>query len=170
VDGAAVTSTALSVPADIVVHVAGAVVQPGVVHLPAGSRAEDALAAAGGVAADADTDALNLAAPLRDGDRLYVPHLGQPVPTVVVPSGGAAAGGGASGGGAAATAAAAGPVDLNRATVDQLDSLPGVGPATAAAIVAYRDEHGPFATVDDLLGVRGIGPAKLDAIRALVAV
>ena len=157
-------TTEPSEPAVIVVHVAGAVIRPGVVRLPSDSRAEDAVAAAGGVAGDADLDAVNLAGRLRDGDRLYVPHLGQPVPTVVTPVGGSAAGT------PGAVAAPPGPVDLNRATVEQLDALPGVGPSTAAAIVSYRDQHGPFGSVDDLLQVRGIGPAKLDAIRALVTV
>ena len=70
----------------------------------------------------------------------------------------------------AVTSAPAGPVDLNRATAEDLDSLPGVGPSTASAIIAFRDEHGPFGSVDDLLDVRGIGPAKLDAMRSLVTV
>ena len=157
----AIASTA---PAFILVHVAGAVLQPGVVQLPAGARAEDAIDSAGGVAADADLDALNLATRLRDGDRLYVPHLGQPVPSVVAPSGGGGVGGPTAG------TTPAGPVNLNRASAEQLDALPGVGPSTATAIVTYRDQHGPFGSVDDLLKVRGIGPAKLDAIRALVAV
>lgn len=154
-------------PQEIVVHVAGAVVRPGVLHLRLDARVEAALAAAGGPSGDADLDALNLAEPLHDGDRLYVPHLGQAVPTVVSPSGGAP---GPTGSSDSSSTAPLGPVDLNRATAEQLDSLPGVGPATAAAIVAYRDQHGPFATVDDLLRVRGIGPAKLDAIRTLVTV
>jgi competence protein ComEA len=161
---AAADTSDATVPTVLLVHVAGAVARPGVVQLEAGARTEDAIAAAGGVAADADVDALNLAARLRDGDRLYVPHLGQPVPSVLAPTGGVDPGG------SATPSAPAGPVDLNRATVDQLDALPGVGPATAAAIVAYRDAHGPFASVDDLLKVRGIGPAKLDAMRAQVAV
>jgi competence protein ComEA len=86
---------------------------------------------------------------------------------VVTPSGPGPA---ASGTSIAGGALPAGPIDLNRATVDELDRLPGVGPATAAAIVAHRDEFGPFASVDDLLDVRGIGPAKLDAIRTLIRV
>ena len=163
-----VEPTQPSESAEILVHVAGAVVRPGVVRLRAGARATDAVAAVGGATADADLDAVNLAAALRDGDRLYVPHVGQPVPSVVAASGGVPSGASPSppSGGAAPT----GPVDLNRATVDDLDALPGVGPATAAAIVAYRDTHGPFSSVDDLLDVRGIGPAKLEAIRVLVTV
>jgi competence protein ComEA len=147
----------------VVVDVAGAVVVPGVYELAAGSRAHDAIEIAGGLAPDAEVDALNLAAPLRDGDRLYVPHRGVPVPTVIQPTGGSSATVGSS-------TPVAGPIDLNRATVAELDVLPGIGPATAAAIVAYREQVGPFAAIDDLLKVQGIGPAKLDAIRDLVVV
>lgn len=151
----------------LIVDVAGAVVAPGVYELAAGARAHDAIETAGGLTADADVDALNLAAPLRDGDRLYVPHRGVPVPTVILPTGGGGAPPGSSDG---ASTQPAGPVDLNRATVEELDVLPGIGPATAAAIVAYREQVGPFAAVDDLLKVQGIGPAKLEAIRAMVVV
>ena len=154
----------------VVVDVAGAVSHPGVYELAAGSRVHQALAAAGGLAADADVDVLNLAAPLHDGDRLYVPHRGQPVPVVVVPTGGAQPTPAAGATGAVAPAVPAAPVDLNRASAEELDALPGIGPSTAAAIVSYRAQIGPFASIDDLLKVRGIGPAKLDAIREFVAV
>jgi competence protein ComEA len=140
----------------LVVHVAGAVVAPGLYELRASARTADALAAAGGAAPDADVDALNLAAPVRDGERVYVPVVGEDVPPpAAVPPG---------------SAPAAGPVDLNRATVAELDALPGIGPATAAAIVAHREVSGPFASVEDLEQVRGIGPAKLATIRPLVTV
>lgn len=166
-DGATVTSTIVAPAADVVVYVAGAVARSGVYDLPAMARVDDAVSAAGGLAADADVDALNLAALVSDGDRIYVPRVGQPVPAVVGPQGGGAT---AAGNGATASAVPAGPVDLNRATAEDLDALPGVGPSTAAAIIAYRDENGPFGSVDDLLDVRGIGPAKLDAMRSLVMV
>lgn len=146
-----------STTADVVVHVAGAVAAPGVYRLPASSRVVDAIAAAGGLAPTAATDALNLAEPVRDGARVYVPQTGEAVPVVAGVSGGAPQG-----------TAPAGPIDVNTATAEQLDALPGVGPSTAAAIIAYRDAHGPFATVDDLGEVRGIGPSKLDAMRELV--
>lgn len=142
---------------DVVVHVAGAVALPGVYHLGGDARVIDAVAAAGGLAADADSDALNLAALLRDGDRVFVPHMGLPVPAVVGPVGGS-------------PGESSGPVNLNTATADELDALPGVGPSTAASIVAYRDQHGPFGSVEGLLDVRGIGPAKLDGMRGLVTV
>jgi competence protein ComEA len=151
-------TTTATTPADLVVHVAGSVARPGVYQLPGGSRADAAVAAAGGPVADADLDALNLAAPLTDGERVYVPAAGE----VVAPALG--------GSSAAAPTTVRGPVDINRATVEQLDDLPGIGPATAQAIVAHREANGPFASVDQLEDVRGIGPAKLDAIRDLVTV
>lgn len=150
----AVTST--TAPKQVVVHAAGAVVAPGVYSLAAGSRVDDLLKAAGGASPEADLDRVDLAAVLVDGSQVYVPRAGQAVPAV------------ASGG--AASAASSGPVDLNTATLEQLDALPGVGPATAKAILAERGKRGRFKSVEDLLDVRGIGPAKLDAIRDLVTV
>lgn len=147
----------------VTVHVAGAVSRPGVVSLPSGSRAVDAVAAAGGLAAGADPDRMNLAAPLLDGERLVVPVVGQPVPQEVpplLPGGGGVAG--------SVGSVAAAKIDLNTATAEQLDTLPGVGPSTAAAIVAHRNQKGPFRTVEGLLDVRGIGDAKFDALRDLV--
>jgi competence protein ComEA len=152
-------------PAAVVVHAAGAVVRPGLYRLPAGARVDDLLAAAGGAAPDADPSRLNLAAVLLDGQRLFVPRPGEEPPPEVVADGGP--GGGA---GAGEEATPADPVDLNRASPDELDRLPGIGPATATAIVAHRDAHGPFAAVDALLDVRGIGPAKLEQLRPLVRV
>ena len=143
----------------LVVQAAGAVNRPGVYRVPAGSRVVDLLDAAGGVAGGADPQAINLAAKLVDGQRLYVPAKGEPVPA-------AAAVGAAS----ASSAPPAEPLDLNTATVEQLDTLPGVGPATSAAIVARRERHGPFRSVEQLADVPGIGPSKLDAIRPLVHV
>ncbi len=155
-----VAVTGTTIAADVVVDVAGAVARPGVYHLRAGARAVDAITAAGGTRPDADANGVNLAAVARDGSRIYVPVAGEVVAVVA-------------GGSVPAlepTSLPPGPIDLNGATAAELDQLPGVGPATAAAIVAYRDAHGPFGTVDDLADVRGIGPAKLDALRGLVSV
>jgi competence protein ComEA len=138
----------------VLVHVAGAVAEPGVYDLAPGARVRDAVVAAGGPTADADWNALNLAAVVSDASRVYVPVVGEDVPPDVL------------GGSGAATAN--GPVDVNRATVDELDELPGIGPATATAIVTERERNGPFVDVDDLDRVPGIGPAKLDALRDLV--
>ena len=155
-------------PTQVVVHVAGAVTSPGVVRLSTGSRVVDAVSAAGGLRADADPDRVNLAAPLTDGQRVVVPVLGQPAPVDVGGGAGTAATAGADGvdGGGSVP----GPVDLNTATAEQLDTLPGVGPSTAAAIIEHRDSAGPFRSVDALLDVRGIGEAKLEALRDLVTV
>lgn len=141
---------------EIVVHVAGAVHQPGVYRLVGTVRVADAIAEAGGPTADADVHLLNLAAPLRDGDRVYVPRMGETAP--------------AAGAGASEASEASGPLDLNRATAAELEQLPGIGPAIAAAIVEHRDEHGPFGSVEHLLEVPGIGAAKLAALRDLVRV
>jgi competence protein ComEA len=144
-------------PGPVVVYVAGAVARPGVYPVATGARVADALAAAGGTTPDADLEPLNLATRVADGDRVFVPRQGEPPPAVIGPSGG-------DGG------EAAGPVDLNAATAAQLESLPGVGPATAQAIISWRQQHGGFRSVDDLLEVRGIGPAKLEALRDQVRV
>jgi competence protein ComEA len=141
--------------ADVVVHVAGAVVRPGVARLPGGGRVTDAVAAAGGPTREADLDQVNLAARVSDGDRVYVPRRGELPPPAVSGAPGSAM-------------AKPGPVDLNTAGVEQLDALPGVGPATAKAIVDYRGSKGRFRSVDDLLAVPGIGPAKLATLKPLV--
>jgi competence protein ComEA len=153
----------------VVVHVAGAVVRPGVVTLPPGGRAVDAVAAAGGLAPGADPDRVNLAAPVQDGMRLVIPLVGQPAPVELPPElPGAAGAAGTQVPGGAPSGGTGAPVDLNTADAQLLDSLPGVGPSTAQAIIAHREEHGPFGSVEELLDVRGIGEAKLDALRDLV--
>lgn len=140
-----------STSATVVVHVSGRVREPGVYTIPAGSRVIDALTAAGGPTPEALVDEINLAAVVVDGSLIRLPGPGDP--PVADPAG------------STGSATPAGPVDLNHASAQELQRLPGVGPSTAAAIVAYRTEHGPFAAVEDLLEVRGIGPAKLEALR-----
>lgn len=160
---------ALDESAELVVHVAGAVKAPGVQRLPGGSRVVDGIEAAGGTAPDADPSRINLAAPMEDGQQVYVPRLGE----VGGGAAGSAGAGGSVGGGAGSGDAGGGAeavVNVNTADVDQLDALPGVGPAIAQAIVDHRSENGPFATVDDLLEVRGIGDAKLADLRDRVTV
>ncbi len=152
-----------TVGGDVTVHVAGAVAAPGVYTLPAGSLVNDAIGRAGGATRRADLDVVNLAAELADGGQVFVPEPGEPIPAVpAAPA--------ASAGSGPLSDVPAAPVDLNTATVEQLDTLPGVGPATASAIVLHREQSGPFATVDDLEAVPGIGPAKLEAVRDLVSV
>ena len=155
------TGTTTSAPdATIAVHAAGAVTRPGLYVLPGGSRVADVVAAAGGPVADADLDQVNLATKVADGDRVHVPRRGEVVPGAVPPP---------VAGGSSATSKAP-TVDLNAATAEQLEELPGIGPSLAKAIVDHRTRHGRFKAVDDLLDVRGIGPAKLDGLRDLVRV
>ncbi|MBW3620625.1 MAG: ComEA family DNA-binding protein [Actinobacteria bacterium] len=149
-------------PGDVTVHLAGAVVTPGVLTLPAGSRVADAVRAAGGVTPDADPDALNLARELIDGERVVVPLLG-------APSLGASAGTETDGDGPG-DGPGEGRIDLNRATATELEALPGVGPVLAGRIVAHREEHGPFAEVGQLRDVPGIGERTFQSLAELVTV
>jgi competence protein ComEA len=157
-----------------VVHVLGAVRRSGVVELPASSRVGDALERAGGATDDADLDRLNLARVLTDGERLYVPRVGQQeVPEALGPmADGAAAGAGAgSGGGSAGTGGEeSAVVDLNTADQTALETLPGIGPGLAGRIIAWRDEHGRFTAVEDLLDVSGIGDVRFAELRDRVRV
>jgi competence protein ComEA len=167
VDVVSTSGASTTVAPEIIVHVAGAVASPGVVRLPGGSRVNDAVGIAGGPLPTADLDQLNLAALLVDGDRVFVPQVGAtPPPTIALRVGGAAGGSGSS----ATPANAATPVNINTADAAALDALPGVGPSTAAAIIAYRTEHGRFTDVEELQEVRGIGPSKFEAMRDLATV
>lgn len=159
-----VPTDALPAGGALVVHVAGAVVDPGVHQLPAGARVHEAIAAAGGPLPGADLNRLNLAAAVADGTQIHVPLEGSP------PAGSAAGAVGGSGTGTAGGAppGSGGPLSLSTADAAALDSLPGVGPATAAAIIAHREANGPFGSVDELLEVRGIGASKLEGLRDLV--
>ncbi len=154
----ATAGTLPSVPAEVVVDVAGKVRRPGIVVLPVGSRVADALEAAGGLRPTADTAGLNLARPLQDGEQVLVglPTVAAPptAPTQL-PS---------------ATSATPTLVNLNTATMEELDTLPGVGPVTAQSILDWRAEHTAFSSVDELLEVDGIGDATLADLRDLVTV
>ena len=162
----------------VVVHVLGAVRRSGVVELPASSRVGDALERAGGATDDADLDRLNLARVLTDGERLYVPRVGQrEVPEALGPvADGAAAGptagaGGGGGGGTAGTGVeGSAVVDLNTADQTALETLPGIGPGLAGRIIAWRDEHGRFTAFEDLLDVSGIGDVRFAELRDRVRV
>jgi competence protein ComEA len=135
---------------ELLVHVVGAVRRPGLYRLKEGARVADALERAGGPAAKADLALVNLAAPVADGTQVLVPRRG------AAPASGGSAG------------AAGGPVQLNSATVEQLDSLPGIGPVTAERIVEYRQAHGAFRSVEELDAVPGIGPARVEQLKEVV--
>lgn len=144
----------------VVVDVGGAVVRPGVYRLPAGARVADAVDAAGGYAATVDASLvdreLNLAAPVTDGQKIRVPVRGEDPPAGGMDPGGETPGG-------------TGPIDLNRASAEALDTLPGVGPVTVAKIIAAREEL-PFTSVDDLVARKVVGAATMEKLRPLVIV
>ncbi len=143
-----VTPVGTVVDRSMIVHVAGAVVRPGVVSLPDGARVVDAIVAAGGAQLDADLDNVDLARTVKDGSTVLIPAFGSgPQP-----------------------ASAADRFDLNGADAAAYETLPGIGPVLAQRIVAYRDEHGPFESLEDLLDVPGIGESKLSEIRVALNV
>lgn len=137
----------------LVVDVAGDVRHPGLYRLRAGTRVQDAIVAAGGATRKAQLDAVNLAAPVADGEQIVVPGSG---------AGGVAAASSPAGSSPSA------PLDLNSATLEQLEALPGIGPVTAQKILDYRQQHGAFHSVSELEGVPGIGPAHLAQLQGLV--
>lgn len=144
-------------PGPIQVYVSGAVNQPDVVTLPAGSLVRDALEAAGGPLAEADLDRLNLAQVLHSGDHVHVPAIGEEptaAPAIAADS----------------DAAPTGPININTADAAELELLPGIGPALAERIIAYRETMGPFAMPEDIQNVAGIGPATYADIESLIIV
>ena len=150
-------STVAATPSTVIVHVTGSVASPGVYDLPEGARVVDAIEAAGGAKRGAERGALNLAAVLVDGQQVVVPRAGEaPVPSATA--------------GAAPGTTAGTLVNVNTATADELETLPGIGEVLAATIVQHREEHGPFTSVDQLLDVSGIGEVTLEEIRDLVTV
>jgi competence protein ComEA len=140
-------------PRPMVVYVTGAVPRPGLYTLPQDSRIQDAVDAAGGFLADADQESLNLAEKLEDGQHLDIPF---GVGEAVVPG--------------AAEESTPTLVNINIASAEELDSLPGIGPTTAQKIVDYRDQNGPFEKIDDIMDVAGVGPATFEEIRDLITV
>lgn len=162
----AATPSAASTPEPatdpVFVHIDGAVVAPGVYEMTGSlPRVNDAVMAAGGLAGNADTSALNLAAVLSDGEKIYVPRQGEVVA-------GQASSGAASGSDVGASSS--GVININTATAEELDSLPGIGPSTAAAIVEDRERNGPFASPEDLMRVSGIGEGKFSKLKDQIRV
>ncbi|HDY70025.1 MAG TPA: ComEA family DNA-binding protein [Actinobacteria bacterium] len=144
----------------VIVHVAGSVAMPGVYELVEGDRAADAIERAGGALPEADLDRVNLASVVSDGQQLFVPAQGEPIPA-------------ASGGTQGVGAAAGGPeqlININTAGAEQLQQLDGVGEKTAQKIIAYRQEVGGFSSVEELMEVPGIGPAKFEGMKDKVRV
>jgi len=151
------TPAPFTAPGEIGVYVVGAVLDPGVYFLPQGSRVADALEAAGGPTDGADLVRVNLAKRVYDEEQIYVPHLGEESPPLPPPSGSS---GGQTGG----------KIDINTATAEELESLPGIGPVLAQRIVDYRKANGPFAAIEDIKNVRGIGEAIFADIEDLITV
>ena len=154
-----------SPPAEVVVHVSGAVKQAGVYRLAPDSRVADAIEQAGGTTENANLDALNLAEPLQDGQKIHVPRKGEasaPTTASVSPPRTPRR--------APQAAAVQFPINLNTATAEQLEAIPGIGPVLAQRIIEYRQTHGRFQSVDELLEVRGIGPKRLESMRPYVTV
>jgi competence protein ComEA len=152
--------------APIAVHVIGAVPRPGLYEFAEGARVQDAIDAAGGLLADAEEDLLNLAALLEDGQQLDIPYRSGSEPSdtsdeLVLPGGDEAD---------PQDGSTDDLVNINTATLEELDSLPGIGPTTAQKIIDYRSENGPFGTVEDIMNVSGIGPATFEEIRDLITV
>ena len=160
------TPDATATPSAVAVYVSGAVGAPGVYELPSDARADDALAAAGGASPDADLERVNLAKRVSDGEHIRVPRQGDPAaldaPPSQLPPAYAQPGGGES------SPRTAGKIDVNSADADTLETLPGIGPARARAIIEHRQANGPFADVDALTEVRGIGDGILESIRDLI--
>lgn len=152
--------------APVAVHVVGAVPRPGLYEFPEGARVQDAIDAAGGVLTDANVNAINLAALLEDGQQLDIPYTDGFVPpapdttTLVLPS--------------STEAPTSDPnvdlVNINTATAEELDTLPGIGPTTAQKIIDYRATNGPFATIEDIMSVSGIGISTFDGMKDLISV
>lgn len=172
-DGDAPPVAPLGAAASAYVHVIGAVREPGVVQVPAGSRVSDVVETAGGLTGDADLSGINLARVVVDGERIWVPVEGEELPAEVVESTPEPVPGAVS---EATTANGTGEVeaatqiDLNSADSAALQTLPGVGPVTAESILTWRTEHGRFNTIDELLEVSGIGPKTLDKLRPRVII
>ncbi|MBC7878743.1 MAG: ComEA family DNA-binding protein [Anaerolineales bacterium] len=160
--------------APIAVHVIGAVPRPGLYEFPEGARVQDAIDAAGGMLAEANVEALNVAALLEDGQQLDIPFNDGSEPaaddtsTFDLPSSATETPTDDSGNNSEETNSDVELVNINTASLEELDTLPGIGPTTAQKIIDYREENGPFATLEDIMNVSGIGPATFEEIQNLI--
>jgi competence protein ComEA len=158
--------------APIAVDVTGAVTRPGLYKFPEGSRVQDAIDAAGGLLADANTIAINLAARLEDGQQLDIPYKdgAAPAEPTEAPAFSFSSPDGTNSEPTLESPPDAELIDINTATAEQLDTLPGIGPTTAQKIIDYRATNGPFGTIEDIMNVSGIGPTTFDNIKNLITV
>jgi competence protein ComEA len=164
------SSPAASPAPDVMVYVCGAVRTPGVVRLPAGARVTDALELAGGPTAKAELAAVNLAAPVADGQQILVPEKGAPAVASAPATSGSTSSGGALGASSVTGSATGALININTASLEELDTLDGVGPSTAQKIIDYRTENGGFKTIDEIKEVPGIGDAKFAAMKDSITV
>ena len=172
--GQAITLMPPPSPAPIIVHVAGAVVHPGVYSFPAESRVQDAIQAAGGALEEADLEALNLAGFLQDGSQLIIPALPIDQPTELIDAQSRSAiiptSPSLEGNATPLPPSPDHPVNINTATQAELESLPGIGPVLAQRIIAYRESNGPFNTIEDIIDVSGIAQSTFELIEDLITV
>lgn len=161
--GQAVELLPLPSPAPIYVDIHGAVVSPGVYTLPPESRVKDAIDAAGGMGANADVDAINQAARLTDGEKISVPIIGEPrIENPIIPAPERSS--------PLAETMTNQIININSATAEDLDSLPGIGPALAERIISYRESRGPFKKIEEIMDVSGIGEEKFEQMKTLITV
>ena len=154
--GTAVTLRPVPTDKPIIIHITGAVPRPGVYALPQGARVQDAISAAGGFLAEAEKSGINLARPLEDGEQLDIPFVDGFSPVIPTP--------------VETFIPSSDLININTASVDELDTLPGIGPTTALKIVEYRDTNGPFLNIEDIVNVSGVGPTTYDRIKDLITV
>ena len=155
-DGTSVTLRPVPTDRPIVIHITGAVPRPGVYEFPQGARVQDGISAAGGFLAEAEKSGINLARPLEDGEQLDIPFVDGFSPVIPTP--------------VETFIPSSDLININTASVDELDTLPGIGPTTALKIVEYRDTNGPFLSIEDIVNVSGIGPTTYDRIKDLITV
>ena len=154
--GTSVTLRPVPTDKPIIVHITGAVPRPGVYALPEGARVQDGISAAGGFLAEAEKSGINLARALEDGEQLDIPYIDGFTPVIATPE--------------EVFVPTSDLIDINTASVTELDTLPGIGPTTAQKIVDYRDSNGPFINIEDIVNVSGVGPTTFDRIRDLITV